>query len=66
MNQNTFINKKDYRLSELAKSTFNDECTYKNEYYLHPDTFKICLILTQNTQIYIRYFILLEKGIRYY
>ena len=66
MNQNGFINKKDYLLSELTGSAPNGGCTHKNEYYLHPDTFKICLARSQNTRIYIRYFILLEKAIKYY
>ena len=66
MNQNGFINKKDYLLSELAGSAPNGGCTHKNEYYLHPDTFKICLSRSQNTRIYIRYFILLDKAIKNY
>ena len=31
-----------------------------------PDTFKICLARSQNTQVYVRYFLLLEKSIKYY
>ena len=50
MKQNGFINKKDYRLTKLGESAPNGGCTHKNEYYLHPDTFKICLIRSQNTQ----------------
>ena len=37
-----------------------------NEYYLYPDTFKICLIRSQKTLVYTKYFILLEKSIKYY
>ena len=38
MNQNSFINKKDFKLSELAEFNFNGGRGNKNEYYLHPDT----------------------------
>ena len=55
MNQNSFINKKDFKLSELAEFNFNGGRGNKNEYYLHPDTFKIYLSRSQNTQIYILY-----------
>ena len=65
MQQNGFINKKDYLLTKVGEQIFSGT-KYKNEYYLHPDTFKICLIRSQNTQIYARYFLLLEKAVKYY
>ena len=64
MKQYDFIIDKDYKCVKLSK--FNGGRCNKNEYYLHPDTFKICLIRSQNTQIYVRYFLLLEKSIKYY
>ena len=38
----------------------------KNEYYLHPDAFKICLMRSKNTKIYAKYYLLLEKCIKYF
>ena len=35
-------------------------------YLLHPDTFKMCLMKSQKTDIYAKYYILLEKCINYY
>jgi hypothetical protein len=38
----------------------------KNEYYLHPNAFKICLMRSKNTKKYAKYYILLEQCIKYY
>ncbi len=38
----------------------------KKEYILHPDTFKLCLIRSKNSKKYAKYYILLEKCIKYY
>ena len=35
-------------------------------YLLHPDAFKLCLMKSQKTDIYAKYYILLEKCIKYY
>ena len=39
---------------------------YKNEYYFHPDAFKLCLMRSLKTKKYAKYYILLEKCIKYY
>ena len=38
----------------------------KNEYILTPHAFKICLIRSRNTKIYMHYYLLLEQCIKYY
>ena len=38
----------------------------KNEYYLHPRAFKICLMRSLKTREYARYYILLEECIKYF
>ena len=63
--QYEFINDQDYLLSNVAEQL---ECgtKYKNEYYFHPDAFKLCLMRSLNTKKYAKYYILLEKSIKYY
>ena len=65
MKQYGFIIDKDYICDNIVSSS-NGGRNHKNEYYLHPDTFKICLIRSQKTLVYTKYFILLEKSIKYY
>jgi len=36
------------------------------EFYLHPDTFKICVLSVKKCRKYITHYILLEKTIKYY
>ena len=64
MEQYGFINGKDYKLRNVPE--FNGGRGNKKEYYLHPDTFKICCQRAKNTLVYAKYFLLLEKSIKYY
>ena len=64
MEQYGFINGKDYKLGNIPE--FNGGRGNKNNYYLHPDTFKICCQRAKNTLVYAKYFILLEKCMKYY
>ena len=49
----------------LSESTFGG-CTHKNEYYFHPNAFKLCLMRSLKTKKYAKYYILLEVCIKYY
>ena len=63
--QHNFINNKDYQLDKFDESP-PSRGPYRHEFYIHPNIFKICLIRSQTTQVYVRYYILLEKSIKYY
>ena len=65
LEQNNFIVDEDFRLLNVEQSK-SGGCTHKNEYYLHPDAFKICLMRSKNTKKYAKYYILLEKCIKYF
>ena len=41
LEQNEFIENEDFRLSKVAESASKGGCTHKNEYYLHPESFKM-------------------------
>jgi hypothetical protein len=58
--QNKFEENKNYTLRNVSESAPSGGCTHKIEYYLYPTSFKICLIRSKNTQIYARYYLLLE------
>ena len=55
----------DYLLRNVAEQV-KSGTKYRKEYYFHPDSFKLCLIRSLNTKKYARYYILLEKCIKYY
>jgi hypothetical protein len=63
LEQNNFIENEDFRLRNVAESK-SDDCIYKNEYYLHPRAFKICLIGSLKTKKYAKYYLLLEECIK--
>jgi phage anti-repressor protein len=65
LEQNEFIENEDYLLSKVAEQLLSGT-KYKNEYYLHPESFKICLMRSQKTRRYAKYYLLLEKCIKYY
>jgi hypothetical protein len=64
--QNKFEENKDYTLRNVSESAPSGGCTHKIEYYLHPTSFKICLIRSKNTRVYARYYLLLEICIKYF
>jgi phage anti-repressor protein len=66
LEQNEFIENEDFRLSKVAESASKGGCTHKNEYFLHPESFKICLMRSQKTRKYAKYYLLLEKCIKYF
>jgi phage anti-repressor protein len=66
LDQNNFIENEDFRLRNVSESASKGGCTHKNEYYLSPEAFKICLMRSKNTKIYSKYYLLLEKCIKYY
>jgi phage anti-repressor protein len=39
---------------------------HTNEYSLKPDTFKMCIMRSKNTLIYAKYYLMLERCIKYY
>ena len=65
LEQNKFIENADYLLRNVAQQ-LSSGTKYKNEYYLHPRAFKICLMRSLKTKIYARYYLLLEECIKYF
>ena len=59
LDQNKFIENKEYLLRNVAEQ-FSSGTKYKNEYFLHPRAFKICLMRSKNKKEYAYYYILLE------
>jgi uncharacterized protein YoxC len=66
LERNEFEENIDFRLRNVAESAPTGGCTHKIEYYLHPQTFKICLMRSLKTKKYARYYLLLEECIKYY
>ena len=64
--QNKFIENEDFRLAKVSGSASKGGCTHKNEYYLHPRAFKMCLMRSLKTKQYARYYLLLEETIKYF
>ena len=62
LEQNKFIENKDYLIRNVADQV-SSGTKYKNEYYLHPRAFKICLMRSLKTREYAKYYILLEECI---
>ena len=60
-----FIEHQDYLLSQVGQQVPSGT-KYKNEYYLHPNTFKMCLMGSANTRKYANYYLFLEKSIKYF
>ena len=65
LSQYDFVENTDYRLRQVSQSNHGG-CTHKNEYYLHPRSFKICLMRSLKTKKYAKYYILLEECIKYF
>jgi len=65
LEQNNFIENEEYLVRNVPEQ-LSSGTKYKNEYYLHPEAFKICLMRSKNTKIYAKYYILLEKCIKYF
>ena len=65
LDQHEFIENKDYKLSDIGQFSLGGRGN-TNDYYLHPDTFKFCLMRAKNTKKYARYYLLLEKCIKHY
>ena len=65
MDQYEFKNNIDFRLYNHVESN-SEGCTHKNEYYLHPRAFKICLMRSLKTREYADYYLLLEECIKYF
>jgi hypothetical protein len=65
LDQNKFIENDEYLLRNVSELHESGK-KYKNEYYLHPESFKICLMRSLKTNIYAKYYLLLEKCIKYF
>ena len=63
LEQNEFIENDDFKLSKVTEFNSKGGRGNKNEYYLHPDAFKICLMRSLKTRKYAKYYLLLEKCI---
>ena len=66
INQNNFIENEDFELRNVSELRPQGGTSNKNEYYLHPEAFKICLMRSLKTKKYAKYYLLLEKCIKYY
>ena len=66
LEQNNFIENKDFNLRNVAEVRKNRGSVIKNEYYLHPKTFKMCLMRSLKTREYANYYLLLEECIKYF
>ena len=64
--QNEFEENKDYVVINVKELRPQGGRSNKNDYYLHPHAFKICLIRSLKTKKYMKYYLLLEKCIKYY
>ena len=56
----------DFKLRNVAKFNSKGGKGNKNDYYLHPRSFKICLLRSLKTKKYAKYYLLLEECIKYY
>jgi len=63
--QYEMIENEDYKPGNLAGFNFKGGKGNKNEYYLHPRAFKICLMRSLKTKKYAKYYLLLE-AIKYF
>ena len=66
LEQNEFIDKEDFDLLNVEEVRPQGGTVIKNEYYLHPRAFKICLMRSLKTKKYAKYYLLLEECIKYY
>ena len=65
LDNNMFIKDHDYLIRNVAEQ-LPSGTKYKKEYYLLPQTFKICLMRSLKNKIYADYFLSLEQAIKYY
>ena len=66
IDQYEFKNNIDFHLSEVREVRIQGGSCIKNEYYLHPRAFKICLMRSKNMKVYAYYYLLLEEAIKYF
>ena len=66
LEHNDFIENEDFQLRNVAQFNSKGGCTHKNEYFLHPRAFKICLMRSLKTKKYAKYYLLLEECIKYF
>jgi len=66
LEQNEFIENEDFDLRNVSQVRSQGGTVIKNEYYLHPRAFKICLIRSLKTKKYAKYYLLLEECIKYF
>jgi hypothetical protein len=65
LEQYNFIIDEDFRLLNVEESNSGGR-THATNYLLHPIAFKLCLMRAKNTTLYSKYYLLLEKSIKYY
>ena len=66
LEQYEMIEYKDFDLRNVSQVRPQGGTVIKNEYYLHPRAFKICLMRSLKTKKYAKYYLLLEECIKYY
>ena len=66
LKRRNLIENVDYRVAEDSHPVKQGGFVYKNTYYLTPYAFKICLIKSNKSNKYAKYYLLLEKIFNYY
>jgi hypothetical protein len=66
MEQHEFIDNEDYHVRNLVQLEQQTGLVYKNEFYIHPRAFKICLCRSLKSKKYARYCLILEEYVKYY
>jgi hypothetical protein len=66
LNQNNFVINEDFKLRNVPEFNSVGGRGNKNEYFLHPRAFKICLMRSLKTRKYANYYLLLEESIKYF
>jgi len=64
--QNELIETEDFKLGNVSQFNSNGGRGNKNEYFLHPRAFKLCLMRSLKTKLYAKYYLLLEECIKYF
>jgi hypothetical protein len=65
LEQYNFIIDEDFKLDNVVEFKRGGR-SHTNNYFLHPRTFKLCLMRAKNTTLYSKYYLLLEESIKYY
>lgn len=63
---NLLVEGEDYRLHNIMQPVKQGGYSVKIDYILTPHAFKVCVIRSKNEKRYVKYFLLLERVLKYY